>query len=70
MDFSFVYMPVKRDGTSLKTTQRSITRMKKAAALGLSLALTASMTLPALAVEAVPISAVVGYDTAINNNGK
>ena len=44
--------------------------MKKAAALGLSLALTASMTLPALAVEAVPISAVVGYDTAITLNGK
>lgn len=44
--------------------------MKKAAALGLSLALTASMTLPALAVEAVPISAKVGYDTAITLNGK
>ena len=44
--------------------------MKKAAALGLSLALTASLTLPALAVEAVPISAVVGYDTAITLNGK
>lgn len=44
--------------------------MKKAAALGLSLALTASMTLPALAVEVVPISAKVGYDTAITLNGK
>ena len=44
--------------------------MKKAAALGLSLALTASMTLPALAVEAMPISAKVGYDTAITLNGK
>lgn len=44
--------------------------MKKAAVLGLSLALTASMTLPALAVEAVPISAKVGYDTAITLNGK
>ena len=44
--------------------------MKKAAALGLSLALTASMTLPALAVEAVPISAKVGYDTIITLNGK
>lgn len=44
--------------------------MKKAAALGLSLALTASMTLPAVAVEAVPISAKVGYDTALTLNGK
>lgn len=44
--------------------------MKKAAALGLSLALTASMTLPALAVEAVPISAKAGYDTTITLNGK
>ena len=44
--------------------------MKKAAALGLSLALTASMTLPALAVEAMPISAKAGYDTAITLNGK
>ena len=45
--------------------------MKKAAALGLSLALTASMTLPALAVEAMPISAKAGYDTAITlNDGK
>ena len=44
--------------------------MKKAAVLGLSLALTASMTLPALAVEAVPISAKVGYDTALTLNGK
>ena len=44
--------------------------MKKAAALGLSLALTASMTLPALAVEVVPISAKLGYDTAITLNGK
>ena len=44
--------------------------MKKAAALGLSLALTASMTLPALAAEAMPISAKAGYDTAITLNGQ
>ena len=44
--------------------------MKKAAALGLSLALTASMTLPALAAEAMPISAKAGYDTAITLHGQ
>ena len=43
---------------------------RKLIAVGLSLALTASMTLPALAVEAMPISAKAGYDTAITLNGK
>ena len=45
-------------------------RMKSLLTALLMLALLLSMTLPALAVEAVPISAVVGYDTAITLNGK